>query len=72
MNTKEYNQSLSESERQEIINKANGFETRPDWNPYCLKCSSSSRMLRTDYGWKCNNCGNEIGWNLQRINSNGK
>lgn len=66
-NTKEYNKSLNQKQRIETISKAIGTDINPNWDPYCLKCSSLRKMKRTDYGWKCLNCGNEIGWNLEKI-----
>jgi len=28
------------------------------WAPYCLMCSTMQRMTPTDYGWRCEPCGN--------------
>ena len=37
---------------------------RPDWKPYCLSCTASKRMTPTNFGWRCDECGNEIGKDL--------
>lgn len=38
-----------------------------DWRPYCCKCSTFARMTRMPYGFKCECCKNDIGWDLIRL-----
>lgn len=38
-----------------------------DWRPYCMMCSTMSRMTKHPYGFRCKSCGNMIGWNLMRL-----
>ena len=35
-----------------------------EWKPYCLMCRSMDRMERTEYGYKCKSCHNEINKDL--------
>jgi len=32
----------------------------PDWRPYCLVCSTMMRMRKTDFGFECRACKNQI------------
>lgn len=31
-----------------------------NWRPYCLKCSTMKRMVKTSYGFICTHCNNKI------------
>lgn len=35
-----------------------------DWRPYCLKCSTFSRMSRREYGFQCVRCENKVNWDM--------
>ena len=37
------------------------------WKPYCCMCNSMARMQQHDYGFRCGNCNNLIGWDLTRL-----
>jgi tRNA(Ile2) C34 agmatinyltransferase TiaS len=39
----------------------------PKWRPYCTKCSTMLRMAKTDYGFRCRNCQNEIDNKMQPL-----
>ena len=38
-----------------------------DWQPYCGMCATFIRMSRQPYGFKCQCCKNDIGWDLLRL-----
>lgn len=67
------NMALSPEERLSVLKEAKGPDWYDDnWAPYCTQsiasCNSGSfRMKRTDYGFCCKNCGNQIGFNLIRL-----
>lgn len=61
------NVALTKSERLEILKNAKGGTWSDDWKPYCLMCKSMKRMYQMDYGFRCCECGNMIGWNLVRL-----
>lgn len=72
MKTQAYNESLSETQRLEILKVAKGGIWYEGWAPYCTqhvtKCNSRlMRMERTSYGFRCRFCGNMIGWDLERL-----
>jgi len=76
MNTKEYNISLSETEKLELLKKSKLGTWYDGWIPYHIpinadgsyfKHCSNPRMVPTNYGFKCPSCQGEIGFNLQRI-----
>ena len=39
-------------------------QSDPAWRPYCLVCDTMMRMEKTDYGYKCRACRNEINRDL--------
>lgn len=53
---------MSEAKR----TKPEGPRRDPDWRPYCLVCDTMLRMRKTDYGYQCIACGNEINHDLTR------
>ena len=38
-----------------------------DWRPYCYQCTTGVRMTKMPYGFKCECCKNDIGWDLLRL-----
>lgn len=42
----------------------NKLKEERDWRPYCLLCSTFSRMSRMSYGFKCVGCNNEVNWDM--------
>ena len=70
METKEYNENLPESTKMSLLMKAKGSTWYDGWVPYCVhyvkKCSSP-RMIRETYGFRCPDCGNLLGFNLERL-----
>lgn len=75
-NTRAYNIGLLESERLSILKKAKGGSWYDGWRPYHIiwksekeSGCSSPRMLPTEYGFICPDCGkgSEIGFNLEPI-----
>lgn len=38
-----------------------------NWKPYCCTCNTMHRMIQHDYGFKCTECDNMIGWDLCRL-----
>ena len=70
MQTKQYNTNLSEEEKLSLLKEAKGGTWYDGWRPYCCvpHCNSRlNRMLQESYGFKCQSCGNLIGWNLERL-----
>lgn len=67
LETIEENLKLSEEEKLSRLKKAKGGTWYDGWRPYCLNCSTSERMVATNYGFKCLCCGNLIGFNLTRL-----
>lgn len=67
METKAENEALSEEERLERVKKAKGGTWYDGWKPYCLMCTTMTRMAKMNYGFRCVQCGNMIGWNLTRL-----
>lgn len=74
-NTKAYNEGLTAEQVLSILKEAKGGSWYDGWVPYCImrnpdgsyaKCSSP-RMHKMPWGFKCPDCGNEIGFNLKRI-----
>jgi hypothetical protein len=61
------NEALSKEERLHQVKLAKGGSWYDGWKPYCLNCSSNSRMEETTYGFKCSSCKNIIGWDLIRL-----
>ncbi len=51
----------------EILKEAKMGSWYDDWKPYCGTCSTMSRMIQHNYGFKCSCCGNMIGWDLNRL-----
>lgn len=39
----------------------------PNWRPYCLKCSTMLRMAKTEFGFRCRGCQNEIGPDMKPL-----
>lgn len=60
LETREENIKLSEEEKLRRLKNKNGII-------YCMCCNYSGRMEQKDYGFKCPYCGNEIGYNLMRL-----
>jgi hypothetical protein len=67
METIKENEILSNDEKLKRIKEAKGGTWYDGWKPYCLVCSTMSRMVEQTYGFKCNHCGNVIGFNLTRL-----
>lgn len=62
------NEALSEIEKLKRLKEAkSGTWYDDNWRPYCLMCNTMSRMSRRKYGFRCECCGNMIGWNLTRL-----
>lgn len=38
-----------------------------EYSPYCMQCNTIGRMRLRPYGFACNNCRNEIGFNRRRV-----
>ena len=67
METIKENLNLSENEKLERLKKAKGGTWYDGWRAYRMMCSSSDRMVSTNYGFKCLSCGNIVGFNLTRL-----
>jgi predicted RNA-binding Zn-ribbon protein involved in translation (DUF1610 family) len=67
LETREENIKLSEEEKLRRLKEAKGGTWYDGWTPYCMTCNYSGRMEPKDYGFKCPYCGNEIGYNLTRL-----
>jgi hypothetical protein len=65
------NKVLSPEERKEILKEAKGGTWYDGWKPFCFafqgKECTSPRMLQEDYGFRCPDCGNLIGWDCMRL-----
>lgn len=48
------------------------IQTDPNWRPYCCRCDTMKRMEKTEYGYKCACCGNEINSDMTHHNSKDK
>ena len=71
-NTIEYNETLTAKVRLAATKKGKGGTWYSDhWQPYCVTSSgvkcSMPRMAQRSYGFECLDCGNMIGFNLQRL-----
>lgn len=42
----------------------------PHYVPYCLKRTDCGRVRRTDYGFKCPTCGNQMNYDLSHYDGN--
>ena len=69
-------ETLTEEQKLEMLKEAKGGTWYDGWQPYCLCCSTSGRMTRMPYGFKCEGsgdwfgrkgCGNMIGFDLTRL-----
>lgn len=74
-NNIKYMSSLSREEANEMVKNAK-LAMHCTWSkefddykysPYCGICSSNERMERKEYGFKCSNCSNMLGWNMERL-----
>lgn len=74
-NTVEYMRSLSKEEANEMVKSAK-LANHCTWSkefddyaysPYCGVCSYNWKMARMDYGFKCSNCENMLGWDMKRL-----
>lgn len=63
----EYYKSLSHEKQLEILKEAKGGTWYDGWKPYCMKCSTMSRMQQKEYGFRCICCENMIGFDLVRV-----
>ncbi len=73
MKTVNDNQNLSAAEQLESTKLAKGGTWYDDdWRPYCAQTQTTChsrliRMQKMPYGFKCNYCGNMIGFDLTRL-----
>lgn len=67
MKTIKDNIQLTKEERLQTLKLAKGGTWYDNWKPYCLTCSTMNRMEQKEFGFKCNTCGNLIGWDLTRL-----
>ena len=65
--TSEQSAAIPEHTKLTMLKKAKMGSWYDNWKPYCCTCSSISRMIQHDYGFKCPGCGNMIGWDLYRL-----
>lgn len=42
----------------------------PHYVPYCLVGADCARVRRTEYGFKCPRCGNQMNWDLSHYDGN--
>lgn len=65
------NHKLTPQEALEQTKKAKGGDWYEGWLPFCVQeqvpCNSMSRMRPMSYGFKCDTCGNMIGYDLTRL-----
>lgn len=52
------------AEQKEIVKKAKAGTWYEGWTPYCLKCSTTERMVEFQHGFRCVACNNHINWDL--------
>ncbi len=67
MRTREQSAALPEATKLAMLKEAKGGTWYDDWRPYCMTCSTTVRMAQHDYGFRCQGCGNLIGWDCQRL-----
>jgi hypothetical protein len=76
MNTVAFNTALSDEEKISRMNAAMSHCSPKDltYSPYCIMMKgeqysncTSPRMTKQPYGWKCPDCGNMIGFNMERL-----
>ncbi len=70
MKKKAFYEQMTAEQKKEMLAKAqemSGASKNPNWRPYCLTCTTFDRMNSQPYGFKCRKCGNEIGFDLQRV-----
>ena len=68
LETQEFNESLSPEEKLRRRKEAKGGTWYDDnYTPYCMCCKKMPRTVSQPYGFKCPNCGNMIGHNMNRL-----
>lgn len=70
---KAYFERMTDEQKQDILKVAKGGLWYEGWRPYCTQtvtpCDSRlTRMSLTSFGFRCNHCGNEVGFDLIRVN----
>lgn len=60
-------QSLNDYQKLKMVKKTFGDDKDLNYAPYCMCCSSGSKMIIKSYGYKCYSCGNIIGFNGERL-----
>ena len=58
---------LSPAKQQAMLKEAKGGTWYDGWKPYCMTCSTMSRMESKDYGFRCSSCGNQIGFDCYSL-----
>lgn len=60
-------EALTDEEKLAMVKQAKTGEWYDGWRPYCLQCSTVSRMLERPYGFQCGSCHNMISFDLYRL-----